>query len=632
MGWIYKLSACLVMVGVVSCSPTLPTPTTIPATESPVPTVTSTETPTITPSPTAIPYGGGGIPLVAYFGGNDEQIELIIGDAFNNQIYYSIPLARSFNIVGEYPYAEWYGTMPLAWSPDGRELLFVDQCGETTSLSVCSYDLLADTIREITPLAAEITYVDHISFAPENDWIAYETREGNGSYVSLVNRNDGAARRFPNASMPKWDPENPVLYFSSSNNLSLWSSFDTVSGLTQAVNMRCHSAEFGENRSNWSCVNYIPELHASLVQQDNSDNTAYLILIDINGEWEKLICTTYCNSNFMNYDLLVAPDNDHLLFMSDSTRMDWQRTLPRTLESPDGILGTNLLHGVVWAPDSESYFVYRDEDSLLEKPLLLMNETGTTILYEYHFPTSSWGIAKSVSGNYQGLDVYWPASYDQEEEIYDTIVGRSQARAAASNSSTSGFAQWIPQLQAWSFTCWSSSWSTFPEEELIEGELKVIARIKDCVFNDVDGNHQSIDIGVVFDLPLFLTWSGAEHIEEPVLLAGGENFYLEPNLRQQYFLNLVGKEQFPVAVTVVFGLPNRANKIFYLGWDLPFFTNFRTPHFEYLTKLYSLDQLAEFAQTGNPDLLDGLLVPIMTLGVNYSRLCDQPPGCINHLP
>jgi Tol biopolymer transport system component len=622
------LSCLLLTVFLVACDSEAQV-TFVPATSVATATEAATSTPTFTPSPTPIPFGGGGVPLVAYIGGNSDAIELIIGDALNNQIYYSVPLVRKYEVVeaGEYQLASWYGNLPVSWSPDGDQILFVDQCStneETAvNLSICAYDLHTENISEVVALKPGTTYVNYLSWSFDKQWFSYQTKENNQSFVYLLHLAGGELSRFPNKEVPKWDSDSLTLYFDNGGNLSSWSSYEPETRVTKAINMRCESREHREGRENWGCVGYVPELESSLVQQDNKDE-ALLLLIDSEGN-ERLICNS-CNSNF-NYDFYLFSPNNKNAFLINETRSlpNWQGTSVLDLDGESvPYIPSNMLAGIAWAPDSSSYFAYRDESSFSNKPLLLLDATGKRVLYEYDFPIASWGVQKT-DGHYPSLGVYWPAS---ENEIDDLVAVRSSTRTNVADYSTD-FAKWVPQVQAWVFNCKAIRWTDSINDELITDTLVARAGIARCEYKDASGKDQSISLATTFDLPKSPHWYG----QTMLLVDGWRGEGGSDEIREYLFHT--GEDNFPFEVTVMFGMPSRANMLFFTLWDdLPYTSNFRTPHLDFLEQLYSFEMLREFAKTGDPDLLDGLLVPIMTMGVDHSFMCglDQDPSCINQMP
>jgi hypothetical protein len=386
---------------------------------SPTPTPQSTATPTVapsatpTPSPTPISYGGGGTPLVAYIGGSGEAIELVIGDLFNNKAYYSVPLNRKFEL-NDRNYALWYGMMPLSWVPGGEQILFVDYCSadeEVETLSICLYDLKSQAVSEVANLNSRVWRIGPFSWSRDGQWVAYQTREDSQLFVSLRNLATEELIRLPNASNPKWG-EDLKVYFTVGNNLSSWSNYNVENKVSNAMSMRCESREYRENRENWGCVGYVPELQASLMQQDNTYGSGALLLL-INADGERIVCR--CNGNF-SYDLrMLSPDQQKLLlFHRSNNAIDNQQgtTVLNLTNMTETRSIRNNLHGIEWAPDSSSFFAYRDETSFFSKPLLLVEADSGDIIYEYQFPTSSWGIVETV-GSYPSLDIYWPTESNE---------------------------------------------------------------------------------------------------------------------------------------------------------------------------------------------------------------------------
>lgn len=593
-------------------------------TSEPTLTPTLTPLPTLIPTPTSIPYGGGA-PLVAYIGGNGEGIELIIGDVFNNQIYYSIPLNRKYLVSeGDYPQALWYGTMPLSWSPDGIQLLLVDQCGEgedVATLSLCSYNIASNQITEIIPLSENMTRIRDLSWSPDMNWITYQTDENKQTIVNLIDVSDGSKTLFFNAGAPRWDQNSQYMFFNRHGNYSNWTKVDVKTGTRTDLILRCASRDYGEDRESWGCVNYAPEIDAAVVHQENKTGGGYLILIDSEGH-EQLVCI--CNDNFRYNELLFSPNSNYAL-VSMAAKSSRLRQGVGVFDSSGNQIANipdNLFAAVAWAPDSNSYLVYRDDDSLIDKPLLLIDRATGEIQYEYHFPTSSWGI-QNTDKDYPSLNVYWPKNNSRSREMHQLVIQRSHEQQAASNHGLfSGFAEWIPQLQAWQFQCRAVKKNTSINRVLVKDALIVKTTISSCEYEDANGVMQTIELAIGIDLPQ------SPHTTEPKMFASGSRF---PN-EFKYYLNHIGEEGLPFDITVIFGMPNRANIRYYDALDLPFHNTFRTPHADWLADIYSFELLQEFARTGDPDILDGMLVPIMTLGVKHSRQCMERFGCINQIP
>lgn len=600
-------------------------------TNIPVPSATSKPTstilpsPTMTPSPTAIPYGGG-VPLVAYIGGNGEGIELIIGDVFNNQIYYSVPLARPYLVSeGEKPQALWYGTIPISWSPDGHTILFVDQCGggeNVADLSICSYDLVSNQVTEVVSLPEEIFSIGHLSWSPDGMWITYEyeTNKSLQTFVNLINVADGSYTMFPNTGAPRWDQQSQFLYFNQNRSWSDWARYDLAQKNTVVMNLRHESREYGKDKQNWGCRNYVPELDASLVHQENKDESNYLILIDSDKK-EKLICKQ-CG-DWYNYNLLFSPNMRYALLLYFGWYGGGTQVID-LLDIPITDTISNFFTGVAWSPDSNSYLVYRNDREYKDKPLFLIDRESGQIEYEYQFPTSSWGVTITDEEEFPSLDVHWPEKNKESNELYELVVERSQMKdAEEDHGPVSGFAQWVPQLQAWTFQCYAKSMDTTIDRVLIEDALTLKTTII-CEYQDVNGDDQTIALAVGL--------CGVDRLDcsehGPLLIITGDISFVN----YMDYQGLLYEKQLPFDITVVFGMPNRTNAIYYGEIDLPYVGFFRTPHFDYIPEIHSSTSLQEFALSGNPELLDGLLLPITWIDVNQSSMCLKKYGCENHFP
>lgn len=579
---------------------------------------TLTPSPTFTPSPTPIPYGGGGVPLVAYIGGDGEEgVHLIIGDLFNNEIYYTFRLSRQYLIgEGSYPQAVWWDTMPVAWSPDGKTILFVDDCGEigeTEQVSLCAYDINNESVTELLPLHPDMDSISFLNWSPDGKYISFQTFQNRQFIVYLIDYNENETVTLPNAQGPMWGREIEILYFNY-GNWSAWSSYNIENRQVKQMPMQCESREFREIRASWACVGYVPELKASLVQQDNKDGSAYLLAISQERE-ERILCLV-CNSYFNYRPLLFSPDLTSTLVMSDGrTVHSWSYTqavnlaqIVDPLAEPSSRQHSVMRTGIAWAPDSSSFFAYRDDNWFYEKPLLLFNAAGEEILYRYDFPVSSWGVQR-VDGHYPALDIHWPAYADNE--LYALIYNRAREHDPSLNRSSS-FAEWVPQLQGWAFDCVALRWNELPGRKLIPDTLFATSTI-DCEYKDSKGESRVIELAVAFDLPQSQYAYG-----QPVLIVGGGR---GPD-DMDHYLGSVGRQNFPFLLTVVFGMPSRANLAFYTLWhDWPNYTNFRIPHADFLDQYYTQNILEEFAESGDPRILNGQLVPIMTMGVNFS-ICE----------
>jgi hypothetical protein len=159
---------------------------------------------------------------------------------------------------------------------------------------------------------------------------------------------------------------------------------------------------------------------------------------------------------------------------------------------------------------------------------------------------------------------------------------------------------------------------------LVPDALFLRAVVSLCEYKDSAGQDQMLDIAVAFLM------TNSPHVKETFLLSAG---WRGGEAAQESYLRHLDKDYFPFEIQVVFGLPSRASTIFFAYYkDMPLITNFRAPQVDVLNQLYTSTQLEQFAQTGDPALVNELLVPIMTTRENFSFHCSYwTTGCYNFL-
>jgi hypothetical protein len=156
---VFMISSCTNTPVASSTQLDLPTTTFIPTN---TPDSTFTPSPTNTPSPTSTPPGGSS-PKVCFYGRHyDESVFLYIGDLYSQQ-FDSIVEINTTNLRNS--------IMPIKWSPDGSQIIFVNG-NEHGANSIFIYNLETKSISELVQLKRNEDLFD-LYFAPNNGEIAY---------------------------------------------------------------------------------------------------------------------------------------------------------------------------------------------------------------------------------------------------------------------------------------------------------------------------------------------------------------------------------------------------------------------------------------------------------------------------